>query len=109
MRILSRKWKKNATAIMLMYVFLFPLVYNPVHYLFVDHLHSIEKFSHGFDSFHKTCELDDFNFNKPIDFKATTFFSFESVQAELTLKEVSETFLSYRNFAFLLRAPPLIT
>jgi len=99
-------WKKIA-AIFLLAAFLFPLVYNPVHYLFVEHFHPTEKSTPGIDSFHKSCKLDDFNFVESSDLETISSECFKSIYHELELGDETRTTLSYHNFTFLLRAPPV--
>jgi len=106
MRIEHNKWSRKVTAVFLLCTFLFPIAYNPIHYIFVDHTHSNDKSGSHLDTFHRACKLDDFHLDKTIDLGALGSDFCGSIILNFKLIEKDKIYLSYRNFTFNLRAPP---
>jgi hypothetical protein len=102
----ERNNKTIIVALVLLGIFLFPIVYNPLHHLFVKHFHYTTTEVSKIDSFHNSCKLDDFSLDKSSDIELVSCLVDVFIKSRNQLREIEVIFLAYHNFVFLLRAPP---
>ncbi len=98
--------KVRIVALVLQFIFLFPLVYNPLHYLFVEHYHYNVTPTPSVEKYHKTCNIDDFNVGESADIKPVESEFLALHKQQLKPLEKVEIVLSEPTLGFLLRAPP---
>jgi hypothetical protein len=99
-------WKVRTVAVVLQFVFLFPLVHNPVHFLFVEHFHYKNISTQSVEKYHKTCSLDDLSIGESSDIEPIVSNFFVFFESQFRPSERTEIPISNQVLGFLLRAPP---
>ena len=94
-------------AVILLSFFSFPLIYNPIHYLFISHHHHVEDSLSSFGTYHTSCNIDDFSYSETVDYQVLDFGCANSLPVDLELSIQILHFETYRRFSFFLRGPPV--
>ncbi len=97
---------RKMLATILLFAFLVPFILNLLHYAFIEHLPHLHSYNAEIHSYHTTCKLDDYSFGQSSDIQKYEVGFIHCICAEQRANVTILEIVAYRNYTFLLRAPP---